>query len=461
MNDVIGSPAAPTRVWTRWARRGFWAVMDQGLFAISNFALSLMLARSLPAEEFGAFAVGFAIFLLVGTVHTALLTEPMLIYGSGKYADRFPDYLRLVLRGHLLLTGACGVLLSCVGLGMLTVGLTLLGKAFLGFSMAAPLILLSWLLRRACYVPMRPHDAAISGGIYLLLMCAGIYGLSAYHALTVSRALAVLAISSAVASVWLAFRLLRQPKRGIAQLHPIVIAQEHWSYGRWAVGSSALSWIPSNIFYIALPLWGGLQASAALKALMTLIMPLVQAKMALTTLLVPALVRARGQPRFLHLLRVSAGLLVSGSLLYWLALGSFNQPILHVVFQGKYDEYGALLWWLGLLPVFMAVASVLKSALRALERPDRVFWGNLASTLFVLSLGLGAVVLWGLAGAVSATVMSYLLLALYLWFSLPRLRNVSAGSILPVPRAGSTSVVEPVALASIAGGGSTVQRHGT
>ena len=33
-----------------WTARGVWAALDQGLFAISNFLVNVMLARTLPAR---------------------------------------------------------------------------------------------------------------------------------------------------------------------------------------------------------------------------------------------------------------------------------------------------------------------------------------------------------------------------------------------------------------------------
>src|SRR5262249_25769313 len=53
----------------RWGSHGFWAVLDQGLFALSNLLVNVLLARSLPSEEYGAFVTAYTILLLVGVVH--------------------------------------------------------------------------------------------------------------------------------------------------------------------------------------------------------------------------------------------------------------------------------------------------------------------------------------------------------------------------------------------------------
>jgi hypothetical protein len=86
---------------SRWLTKGFWAVSDQGLFSLSNFALNLLLARWLVPQDYGAFTVALSVFYLVGTFHGALLTEPMLVFAPSRYKGRFPEYLGALLYGHL------------------------------------------------------------------------------------------------------------------------------------------------------------------------------------------------------------------------------------------------------------------------------------------------------------------------------------------------------------------------
>jgi len=45
-----------------WTGKGGLAVVDQALFAGSNFLLSILLARWLTPAEYGAFAVADAVF---------------------------------------------------------------------------------------------------------------------------------------------------------------------------------------------------------------------------------------------------------------------------------------------------------------------------------------------------------------------------------------------------------------
>src|SRR5207247_11135829 len=101
----------------RWLGREFWAVTDQGLFAVSNFALNVLLARWLAPQDYGAFAVAFAVFLLLGTFHSSLLIEPMLVFGPGRYRRRLSEYVGVLLYGHsgFAVLGSLVLLLACVG----------------------------------------------------------------------------------------------------------------------------------------------------------------------------------------------------------------------------------------------------------------------------------------------------------------------------------------------------------
>jgi len=406
----------------RWVNRGFWAVMDQGLFALSNFAVNLLLARWLSPQEYGGFASAYAVFLLLGMAHTALLTEPMLVFGSGKYASRFSDYLALLLRAHWLLMGAGSLLLACAGLALWGAGVVLLGKAFLGLAAAAPFVLLTWLLRRACFVRLRPEWAATAGGLYFALLVSGTYLLYRRGDLSVITALAMLGLASLVASLWLSHRLRVSPvgrTRGAVPRDEVVA--DHWTYGRWALGSSGLSWVSEGVYYVVLPIWGGLAASGALKALTNLIMPVAQAQSALSILMVPGFVRARREGRMRHLVPVVMGLFAVGAASYWVCLGVWHREIVHWIYGGQYDGYSALLWVFGVLPLLGGMSDVLVAVLRALERPDLICRGYAGAAALAVSVGIALTAVWRVGGAALGYACSLALLGGILWLSFAKL----------------------------------------
>src|SRR5690348_1671137 len=262
---------SPTNRLVPWVNRGMWTLADQGFFSLSTVTLNVLLARWLPPHAYGAFAISYSLLLLLATVHTALLTEPLLVFGAGKYAHTLPVYVKIVMRGHWLVTGVCSVLLASTAFVLRKLGMPLLGEAVFGVAAAAPFILLTWLMRRACYVRSRPEWAATGGALALGLTVLGLLLLRRGDALSIISALGVIGGANALAGAWLVLRV-RTPmgKSSGAPPSASVVLRDHWSYGSWAAGTGMLSWAPTDLYVLVLPLWGGLPASAALKALMTL-----------------------------------------------------------------------------------------------------------------------------------------------------------------------------------------------
>lgn len=394
-----------------WLKKGAWAVADQGLFATSNFALNILLARWLTPYEYGTFSLAFAIFLFVGCLHTAILTEPMLVFGPGRYEEHLSEYLGALVYGHLGFAVLGSTALLVAGLGFALWGSSSLLTVLVALALTSPFILFLWLMRRACYARFEPHLAAWGGVWYMILMLAGAYVLYTSERLSAATALGVMGGSSLVVSLWLAARLRVKlpPLRGGGLIHDAI--KSHWEYGRWSVANRALYWFPTNIYYLILPVFSGLSAGASFKALMNLIMPVLQANSSLTVLLLPALVRSRGRSGFGSRVRFSLITLMLASALYWILLGAFHDRVVLLAYGGRYAEYADLLWILGLLPIAMAANEVLSQALRALERPD---WLFLAYALYAViggGVGVWFMYLWGVVGAVVGMLLSRVIVA--------------------------------------------------
>jgi O-antigen/teichoic acid export membrane protein len=419
----------------RWAGRGAWAIADQGLFAVSNFAMNILLARWLTPTEYGAFAVAYSVFLLYGTFYTALLIEPMLIFGSAKYEGNFVSYMWVLLRGHWLVSGIGGVLLALAGGVVWLAGSRDVGVALVALAPVAPCVLLTWLTRRACFAQLQPHLAALAGMVYMVLMLGGLAFLFQHAALSVPTALAVMGVSSLVAGIWLIRRITVQgrpnDKSGEATMRGV--RDDHWGYGRWALATSVISWLPSNLLLVAMGTFTGLAGSAAFKAMLNLVMPLLQSLSALAILLLPTLVRVRGRPAFRKLSLFALALFVGGAVAYWLALGAFAEPLVHLLYKGRYHDTAELLWVIGLLPISAAVVAVLSTMLRAIERPDQIFWAYVVSAVVTATVGIAALAYWGLLGAavgqLAASLATAISLTVIFWL---RGRHAAASSV-PAP----------------------------
>jgi O-antigen/teichoic acid export membrane protein len=394
----------------KWIGRGAWAIADQALFALANVLLNVLLARWLTPVEYGAFAVGYSLFLFIGAFHTALLTEPLLVFGPGKYADQPRTYLSLLLRGHWMLTAAGSLLLIMAGLVLRYNGIRPLSQALLGLALATPFSLLMWFSRRAAYVRFQARLATIASAGYLVLLLAGLIGLAGFHLVSIFSAMLTLSVAGAISGLWLMKSIHRALPDEEESITPMPVVTDHWRYGRWASATSVLMWVPLNLFFVVLSILVNFEATGAFKALSNLVLPLLQANAALGSLLLPAMaLRVRNHEQFKKLLRTSLLLFAAGACIYSLLIGAFGGELVHLIYGGRYDSRANLLRLLLLIPLLDGAMVVLSNALRSLERPDRVFWAQLAVVLFLLTAGVEATRLSGLWGATGGLVAAELL----------------------------------------------------
>lgn len=406
--SLAGSGGRRASALGRILGRLSWTITDQSLLGASNFAATLLLARWLPPAEFGGYVAASAIFWMVTSAYSGLVTEPMMVFSAGRFSDDVPAYF-----GVLVLLNVCVSLIIVAGLaaggGLLIVvgGSLRVGLAVLGYALATPAILLLAMLRRAVYAYSRPQRAAVAAGIYMVALIALIYVCHRADQLSALTAPMTAAGASLLAAAGV-FRRNRSQFRGPRQrglIWNVMVA--HWEYGRWAVVSGALTWVPACFYYLIMPVFVGLGANGALRALMTLVLPANQINNAMTLLLLPAFGRVRGDGRAPRLLWTNLCLLVGASSLYALVIALFAGALMDLFYGGLYNQYADVAWLVGLTAVPTAATAVLGSWLRANERPDRVLGAYVASTVSTFGFGVLAVALWGVFGAVIGLLMGY------------------------------------------------------
>lgn len=402
----------------KWAGKGFWAVMDRGFVATSNFILNILLARWLSKTEYGSFAVAYTIFLLVSTFHTSMFNEPMLVFGPVKYKDKIKTYLSVILLGHWIFCITVGIVFLLFYLALLLFTNSPLTNTFLGLSLASPFILFQWLMRRACYIELQPHLAAFAGMGYMAIIFLGALGLRYLELIGPTSTLIVMAIGSLFSGFWIYYKLEVYSNSKIEPELIRSVLKNHWRYGRWASGSSALAWIPGNVFMFLLPIWSGMEAPAAYKAILNLILPMINVNIALSSLLLPVLVLTKETQRFGKLVIHVSALLFMLTSIYGLLLWFFGKAIIQFLYTGHYSEYVGLLWITGLILIMDAIITISCNALQALELPNKVFLSNVASTGATLTVGVMFVFIWDVRGAmlgwltaliVTGTIMAIIL----------------------------------------------------
>jgi hypothetical protein len=169
----LGGPWRTTR-WLPWVGKGSLAVLDQGLISGANFLITILLARWLTAGQYGAYTLAFSIFLLLGSVHDSLVSEPMTVFGPSSHVDHRREYLGAVLKIEAVLGLVCFAVLglSAVIAYYLAAPSGFAG-ALAGLTVSAPCVFLLWLTRFALYVEQSPGSAALGALFYSALVLSG------------------------------------------------------------------------------------------------------------------------------------------------------------------------------------------------------------------------------------------------------------------------------------------------
>jgi O-antigen/teichoic acid export membrane protein len=243
----------------------------------------------------------------------------------------------------------------------------------------------------------------------MVLLLACVYLLHEYDALTPETALLVTGLSSFVVAAWLTIRQ-KADLSGEALFGRFgrEVAIEHWRYGRWTVAAHAISDGYGNLFLFVLPLWGGLEASGALSALMNLIMPISFLQQSLNVVTVPVLSRARSAGYFVEKMLLAAAFFLFSAVAFCGALVLFRSELMDLIYLNRYEAYVDVVFLTALLPVVRSPSMVFDAGLSALERPKDIFKATLASAACAVTFGVSAVALAGVAGA----VIGYLLCAI-------------------------------------------------
>jgi O-antigen/teichoic acid export membrane protein len=168
--------------------------------------------------------------------------------------------------------------------------------------------------------------------------------------------------------------------------------------------------VPGNIYYIVLPAFYGLEATAHFKALMNLLMPILQFNTAIGGLFVPAFVRAKAKGTLLPSAFKALVIQVVPAVSYWIVLFLAGAPLIDWLYGGRYESAGLI--WLGVIGVASAIIGPFDVILRAIEHPEVVALIYAAVALLAFLTGLTSVYLAGLHGAIIAGASVYSISAL-------------------------------------------------
>jgi O-antigen/teichoic acid export membrane protein len=392
-----------------WVGKGALAVLDQGLSSGSNFLITILLARWLTAEQYGAYALAFSIFLLLAGAHESLISEPMMVFGPSSYGNHRREYLGVVLwiEGALGLVFV-GVLVCAALIAHHYAAGSDLARALAGLCVSTPCVFLFWVARYAFYLEQCPGRAAAGSTLYSVLLLAGTLLVYRRGVLSPFTAFIVIACGAMTTAVFMLVRLKPVLKRGS---NPGLksVWNRHWHYGRWALGTAGMRWVPGNVSYILTGTLLGLADVGTLKALLNFFLPLGHVANSFGLVFQPYLSGVFGREGGSATkapVRLVTLLYLGGGSLYWVLLTVFRVPFLRLLYGEKFLGSAYLVPWACCGAVLTVVSYAPSMGLRAIQSPSLIFVAYCVAGVVSVVFGTAAIWLYGLAGAIGSFVLS-------------------------------------------------------
>ena len=166
-----GTAAVPWRVARQVGRRLSWGVADQAVSSLTNFAVSIYVARVLGATQLGAFSLAYVTYGFMLNASRGLATDPLLVRYSGA---EVPVWRKAVAN----CTGTAAVVGVASGVCAVVASLFLDGtasRAFLALGITLPGLLLQDSWRFAFFALGQGSQAFLNDLIWVVVMFPALF----------------------------------------------------------------------------------------------------------------------------------------------------------------------------------------------------------------------------------------------------------------------------------------------
>jgi O-antigen/teichoic acid export membrane protein len=405
------------------------ALLDQGVVSAGNFLTNVMLARSLPASQYGVFALFLDAILFLNSLQAALLIYPLTVRSQLMDDNQLRRCSGSCVVLTLLFALPMGIVLAAYGvfIGAASVAIwAVLGQTF-------------WQCQetfRRALLARRSYSRALVGDCVSYIGQVVILGLLIFgHRADVSRAFMIMAGTSVAAALIQGFQLRALPA---APRKILNLGRSFWKTGRWVMVANLTNVITTVCCSFALARSHGdavVGQFAAVSNLLRIVNPLF---ITLATLIVPAvaLVSATEQtPRTIAAAwRVTRHYGLRGMILllpYWLFLSLFPGHAIGLFYHGRPEYTGleAEVRILVCISICAIIAAVMASLLNGLRRSRRAMLAQIAGAGACLVVTIPATVYFGLDGLLIGTLISNATVAAALiFFYLHMSREIRAES---------------------------------
>jgi len=196
--------------------------------------------------------------------------------------------------------------------------------------------------------------------------------------------------------------------------------KRNWDFGRWVMGGLFFNWLSVEFYPVITAGLVSFAAAGAYRAIQNLVAPIHVLLRATDTFLTPRAAKVydqlgrRGLARILRLTYIFIGIPILGILLVAII---FPRPILEALYGDTYLEYSNAVILMAVFYVFLYLYWPLQTAFKAIHLSHPIFIANLAAILAMFTLGIWAILQWGVYGTLLGQVLNAAIVAAVLWFT--------------------------------------------
>ena len=379
-------------------RSGGQAVLgaiDQAALAAAHFLLGVLVARMGGVVALGNFAFAYSLIVLVNMVHAAVIAEIYSVDPAVPESARRYGALPLAL-----VTLTLGVGSACL-IGLVSIWSSEIRNATWTASFLLALVMSTcyWSIKPFFYRQKRPIAVLGVTLVYAVVMLGSAWFGYCLQGQT-WQPLWSIAMGAVVASIPL-WQAIKRPDPDCGA-HVQHYAQATMKYAGWALPAALLIWINSNGYMFVMPLYGDTVQTGGLRAVLNLVAPINTLMVGACTAVLPMLADLHrsndrhAYARTIH--RVAMGLFIA-TLLCGLAVASFSDWLIVLIYGGAYSGFADVLRTATLLPSLWVVASIYRSAIRAQANTRDLFK---VYALALIPVGLILMAVLGRYGAIAA-----------------------------------------------------------
>lgn len=417
--------------FSEMARKSQLSALDQGVISLANFAATILLARFVTPTELGVYTVGFLLIYLVRALQEGVIVQPLNALGAVLEGEAFRAYASAtaVFQAALALlsaavVGGLGWLLTEWGNDVAGPTLFALWSAFLFWQ--------SWeYVRRVFYTRGEVGKALTTTIVSSIIRLAVILWLGSQNRLNGVAGLHAIAWGSLAA--FLLGMLMARRYWTRRALNLSATWQQNWKFGRWILGGTVANWVTLQLYPILTAGMISFAAAGAYQALQNLVAPVHVLLRAADTFLTPLIARTFHQRGFGSLTRtlrwiyLIVGLPVLGLLL---AAVIFVQPLLRLIRDDTYLPFSQGIFIMAVFYALWYAYSPLQTAFKAIRHSRPIFLANVMAVISMLTVGVWAILQWGVYGTMAGQALNALIINLALWSAWFKLGRSQPGAAI-------------------------------